>query len=255
MNTVTDTWYLFVRQIRVSLRTPIWMFVNLIQPLVWLLLFSRVFENLTDLPGFTNDSYLQFFAPGVIIMTVLFGSAWTGFNMIQDMDLGILDKMLASPASRVSIVLGRVLGSVATLVVQALMIFIIAWAMGVDVATGVPGVLLTVLIVVLLGLAVAGFSNGLAIFLRKPDPLIAIISFVTLPLMFLSSAMMPSELLPDWIQTAKTFNPISHAVESVRSLVIVGYEWRVILPDLLILAGVATVMVAWATSMFRFRVS
>ena len=255
MNTISDTWYLFVRHIRVSLRTPIWMFVNLIQPLVWLLLFSRVFENLVDLPGFTNDSYLQFFAPGVIIMTVLFGSAWTGFNMIQDMDLGILDKMLASPASRASIVLGRVLGSVATLVVQALMIFIIAWAMGVDVATGVPGVLLAVLIVVLLGLAVAGFSNGLAIFLRKPDPLIAIISFVTLPLMFLSSAMMPSDLLPGWIQTSKTFNPISHAVESVRSLVIVGYEWDVILPDLLILAGVATVMLAWATSMFRFRVS
>ena len=253
MNAFSDTWYLFMRHIKVSLRTPIWLFINLVQPLVWLALFSRVFERMVDLPGFTGDSYLQFFAPGVIIMTVLFGSAWTGMNMVQDMDLGILDKMLATPVTRVSIVLGRVFGSVSTLVVQALLIFLIAWIMGVDIATGFPGVLLTVVIVTLLGLGFAGLSNGLAIVMKRPDPLIAFISFITLPLMFLSSAMMPGDLLPGWIQTAKTFNPVSHAVESVRSLVIVGYEWDVILPDLLILAGIATFMVVWATSMFRFR--
>ena len=253
MNAFSDTWYLFMRHIKVSLRTPIWLFINLVQPLVWLALFSRVFERMVDLPGFTGDSYLQFFAPGVIIMTVLFGSAWTGMNMVQDMDLGILDKMLATPVTRVSIVLGRIFGSVSTLVVQALLIFLIAWIMGVDIATGFPGVLLTVVIVTLLGLGFAGLSNGLAIVMKRPDPLIAFISFITLPLMFLSSAMMPGDLLPGWIQTAKTFNPVSHAVESVRSLVIVGYEWDVILPDLLILAGIATFMVVWATSMFRFR--
>lgn len=253
MNAFSDTWYLFMRHIKVSLRTPIWLFVNLIQPLVWLVLFSRVFERMVDLPGFTSDSYLQFFAPGVIIMTVLFGSAWTGMNMVQDMDLGILDKMLATPVTRVSIVLGRVFGSVSTLVVQALLIFLIAWIMGVDIATGFPGVLLTVIIVTLLGLGFAGLSNGLAVVMKRPDPLIAFISFITLPLMFLSSAMVPSELLPEWIQVAKIFNPVSRAVESVRSLVIVGYEWDVILPDLLILGGVATLMVFWATFMFRFR--
>ena len=253
MNAFSDTWYLFMRHIKVSLRTPIWLFINLVQPLVWLALFSRVLERMVDLPGFTGDSYLQFFAPGVIIMTVLFGSAWTGMNMVQDMDLGILDKMLATPVTRVSIVLGRVFGSVSTLVVQALLIFLIAWIMGVDIAAGFPGVLLTVVIVTLLGLGFAGLSNGLAIVMKRPDPLIAFISFITLPLMFLSSAMMPGDLLPGWIQTAKTFNPVSHAVESVRSLVIVGYEWDVVLPDLLILAGIATFMVVWATFMFRFR--
>ena len=253
MNVLSDTWYLFVRHIKVSVRTPIWLLVNLIQPLVWLVLFSRVFENLVDLPGFTADSYLSFFAPGVIIMTVLMGSAWTGMNMIQDMDLGILDKMLASPVSRVSIVLARVFGAVSTLVAQSLIIFLIAWIMGVDVATGFAGVLLTVVIVVLLGLGFSGLSNGLAILMKRPDPLIAFVTFITLPLMFLSSAMMPGELLPGWIQTAKTFNPVSHAVESVRSLILVGYEWNVIVPDLAILAGVAIVMVTWATSMFRFR--
>ncbi len=253
MNAFSDTWYLFMRHIKVSFRTPIWLFINLVQPLVWLALFSRVFERMVDLPGFTGDSYLQFFAPGVIIMTVLFGSAWTGMNMVQDMDLGILDKMLATPVTRVSIVLGRVFGSVSTLVVQALLIFLIAWIMGVDIAAGFPGVLLTVVIVTLLGLSFAGLSNGLAIVMKRPDPLIAFISFITLPLMFLSSAMMPGDLLPGWIQTAKMFNPVSHAVESVRSLVIVGYEWDVVLPDLLILAGIATFMVVWATFMFRFR--
>ena len=253
MNAVSDTWFLFLRHIKVSLRNPVWLFVNLSQPLVWLVIFSRVFENLVNLPGFTSESYLQFFAPGVIIMTVLFGSAWTGMNIIQDMDLGILDKMLASPVSRVSIVLGRVLGSVGTLMGQALLIFFIAWLMGVNIATGVPGVILTLLIVLMLGLGVSGLSYAMAIMLRKPDPLIALISFISLPLMFLSSSMMPSDLLPGWIRTAKTFNPVSHAVDSVRSLVLVGYEWDVYLPDLLLLTGVAVFMVGWATFMFRFR--
>ena len=253
MNALSDTGYLFIRHIKVSLRTPVWLFVDLIQPVVWLVLFSRVFEGLVDLPGFTADSYLEFFAPGVIIMTVLMSSVGSGFTMIQDMDLGILDKMLASLVSRVSIVLGRVFGSAVVLVVQALIIFLIAWIMGVDVTTGFARVLLTVVIVVFLGLGFASPSNGLAILMRRPDPVIAFISFITLPLMFLSSAMMPGELLPGWIRTAKTFNPVSHAMESVRSLITAGYEWDVIVPDLLILAGVATFTVAWATSMFRFR--
>ena len=169
------------------------------------------------------------------------------------MDLGILDKMLASPVSRVSLVLGRVFASVTTLVVQALVIFLIAWVMGVNVEAGIPGILLTVAIVILLGLSFAGLSNGLAILMKKPDPLITFISFISLPLMFLSSAMMPGDLLPGWINTTKKFNPVSHAVESVRSLVIEGYQWDVILPDLGILAAVATVAVVWATWMFRFR--
>jgi len=253
LNCLVDIWYLSGRHIRTRLRTPVWIFVSLVQPMIWLGIFSQLFKKVADLPQFPTESYLQFFAPGVVVMTVLFGAAWAGMGMIEDMDLGILTKMLATPVTRVSIVLSRVLATVITLIVQALLIFLIATMMGVDIATGMAGVLLTVLVISLLGVGLAGLSNALALLLRKSDPLVAVVSFVTMPLMFLSSAMIPSQMLPGWIETARRFNPVDYAVESVRNLVVTGYEWGSLIPNILFLAGFAVVSVSLATAMFRVR--
>ena len=253
MNCLVDIWYLSGRHIRTRLRTPVWIFVSLVQPMIWLGIFSQLFKKVADLPQFPTESYLQFFAPGVVVMTVLFGAAWAGMGMIEDMDLGILTKMLATPVTRVSIVLSRVLATVITLIVQALLIFLIATMMGVDIATGMAGVLLTVLVISLLGVGLAGLSNALALLLRKSDPLVAVVSFVTMPLMFLSSAMIPSQMLPGWIETARRFNPVDYAVESVRNLVVTGYEWGSLIPNILFLAAFAVVSVSLATAMFRIR--
>ncbi|MEE8174593.1 MAG: ABC transporter permease [Dehalococcoidia bacterium] len=253
MNCLVDIWYLSGRHIRTRLRTPVWIFVSLVQPMIWLVIFSQLFKNVADLPQFPTENYLQFFAPGVVVMTVLFGAAWAGMGMIEDMDLGILTKMLATPVTRVSIVLSRVLATVITLIVQALLIFLIATMMGVDIATGMAGVLLTVLVISLLGVGLAGLSNALALLLRKSDPLVAVVSFVTMPLMFLSSAMIPGQMLPGWIETARKFNPVDYAVESVRNLVVTGYEWGSLVPNILFLAAFAVVSVSLATAMFRIR--
>ena len=253
MNCLVDIWYLSGRHIRTRLRTPVWIFVSLVQPMIWLGIFSQLFKKVADLPQFPTESYLQFFAPGVVVMTVLFGAAWAGMGMIEDMDLGILTKMLATPVTRVSIVLSRVLATVITLIVQALLIFLIATMMGVDIATGMAGVLLTVLVISLLGVGLAGLSNALALLLRKSDPLVAVVSFVTMPLMFLSSAMIPGQMLPGWIETARKFNPVDYAVESVRNLVVTGYEWGSLIPNILFLAAFAVASVSLATAMFRIR--
>jgi len=253
MNLFTDIWFQVIRHLRTQVRMRIWIFINLFQPIVWLLLFTQVFKSLSTMPGLGNISYLQFFAPGVVVMTVMFGSAWAGFGMLHDIDMGILSKMLATPVTRVSIIASRVIASMMILVVQALIIFIIAVIMGVNIETGVPGVLFSIIMVSLLGLGFAAFSNGLALLLRRPEPLMGVINFFTLPTMFLSSTMMPSGLLPNWLDTVRHFNPVDYAVVGVRDLVLTGYVWSDLWQSLLVLAAWAGVGIAFGTLMFRAR--
>ena len=255
MSFLTDTWYQIIRHLKTQVRMKIFIFMNLFQPILWLLLFSQVFKSLSqllsDVPGMDDTSYLQFFAPGVVVMTVMFGSAWTGMGMLQDIDMGILSKMLATPVNRVSIITSRVIASMLVLVVQALVIFILAVIMGVDVATGILGVLLSIIIVSFLGLGFAAFSNGLALLFKRPETLMGIINFVSLPMMFLSSTMMPADLLPGWLDTIRQFNPVDYAVVGVRDLVLHGYIWSDLWLCFVVLAAWAIIGIGFGTLMFR----
>jgi len=252
VNLLSDIWFQVVRGLRTQFRIKVFIFINLVQPVLWLLFFPQIFKSLADMPGI-GGSYLQFLAPGVVVITVLFGSAWSGMGMLHLIDMGILSKMLATPVTRVSIILGGVISSMVVLVMQAVIIFIIAVIMGVDVATGAPGVFLAIFLVILLGLGFAGFSNGLALLFKRAEPLMGTINFVTLPLMLISSIMMPPQLLPGWLDTARQFNPVDYAVVGVRGLVLEGYVWSDLWLSLLILAAWATAGIAFGTFMFRFR--
>jgi len=251
MYALADIWYQSVRHLRTQLRMPVWIFVNLFQPMVWLVLFTQVFKSLSDMPGLGGVSYLTFLAPGIVVMTVLFGSAWAGMGLLRDIDMGILSKMLATPVSRVSIILSRVFASMVVLVVQALIILLVAVIMGVDIAAGIPGVLLIIVLVSLLGLGFAAFSNGLAITLKRMEPLIGIINFVALPTVFMSSTMMAPDLLPGWLDTVRHFNPVDYAVVGVRGLVLTGYVWSDLWRSLTVLSGWAALGALFGLLMFR----
>jgi ABC-2 type transport system permease protein len=257
MTVLSDVWHQVIRHLRTQVRMRVFIFMSLFQPVLWLLLFTQVFRSLSSsfagLPGLAGLSYTDYFAPGVVVMTVMFGSAWAGMGMLHDIDMGILSKMLATPVTRVSIIGGRVIASMVMLVIQALIIFIIAIIMGVDIATGAPGVLLSLVLVSLLGLGFAAFSNGLALLFKRPEPLMAVVNFVTLPTMFLSSVMMPSQLLPGWLDTVRQFNPVDYAVVGVRGLVLTGYEWSDLWLSFVVLAAWAATGLAFGTAMFRAR--
>jgi ABC-2 type transport system permease protein len=257
LNLLRDTWVQVIRHLKTQMRMRVFVVINLIQPIIWLVLFTQVFQSLSTsfagLPGVGEISYLQFFAPGVVVMTVLFGSAWAGMGMLYDIDMGILSKTLATPVTRVSIIASRVLASMVVLVVQALIIFIIAVIMGVDIATGVAGVLISIVLICLLGLGFAAFSNGLALLFRRPEPMMGVINFIALPSVFLSSAMMPSELLPGWLDAVRQFNPVDYAVTGVRGLVLTGYVWSDLWRSILVLGAWAAAGIAFGTLMFRAR--
>jgi len=253
MNLLTDTWYITLRDLRSRMRMPVFIFMTLFQPILWLVLFTQIFKSLGGLPGLGSSSYLQFFAPGVLVMTVLFGSAFSGFGMLWDIDTGILSKMLATPVTRISVIAGRVIATVVVLLIQALIIIILALIMGVHFETGVPGVLFTFLLLSLLGLGFAAFSNGLALLLKRQENVMAVTNLLTMPLMFLSSLMMPATLLPGWLNTVRQINPIDYAVVGARDLISNGYIWNDLWLCFVVLAALAVVGVAFGTLMFRAR--
>lgn len=250
MTLLMDSWYQTLRDLRTRLRMPVFIFMSLFQPVVWLLLFPQVFKSLSE---FVGGDYLQVITPGVVVMTVLFGSAWSGMSMLQDIDMGILSKMLATPVTRASIIMGRVIGAMVILVIQALLIFTLAVILGVDLATGVPGMLLSIALISLLGLGFAAFSNGLALLFRRIEPLMAVINFIALPTVFLSSAFMPPDFLPSWLDTVRQFNPVDYGVVGVRSLVIDGYVWSELWRSFLVLAAWAAAGITFGALMFRSR--
>lgn len=251
MDFASDVWYTLARRFRNGLREPIWIFFSLAQPLIWLLLFTQLFKNLALMPGFPTSEYLLFFAPGLIVMMAVFSSAYTGFDILQDIQFGVVDKMLITPANRYAMIIGNILNAIASMTIQVLIIFAMVYAMGVSVTTGAGGIVLTLVIVWLIGLAFCGLSYALVIATRSQTALVVIANLLSLPLMFLSSAMMPAELVPDWVQTAMMFNPVNYAVEAVRPLFVSGYDWGAMGMGLLVLGVFAAVGVVTAVLAFR----
>ena len=191
----SDTWYLFNKYMRITLRMPMWALFTIVQPLIWLLIFGQLFKNMASMPGFPQGRYMDFFLPGAVIMTVLFGTSWSGVSLLREINYGTVEKMLVTPVSRISIVMSRVIHSAVTVIIQCIIILIVALIFGASVA-GFKGALLSLIVVFLLSIGFSGISNGLAIWLKREEPLVIIGNMMTLPLMFLSSAMVPKSFMP-----------------------------------------------------------
>lgn len=248
---LADTWYLFGKYMKITIRMPWWSLFTLIQPLIWLVIFGQLFKNISQLPGFPANSYVDFFVPGVLIMTVLFGSSWSGVSLLREITAGTIDKMLVAPVSRTAIVLSRVLHSAVQVLAQTLIILAVSLAIGAATSINPLYISMAMLIIFLLGVGFAALSNGFAIMLQREEPLVMIGNLMTLPLMFFSTALMPENFMPDWIGYVAAINPINYAVEAVRAVLIGTPDFGVYGKGLLVLLVFAGGTLAWAVSAFN----
>lgn len=250
MDFLRDTWFQFARLVMITVRLPIFVVVSIVQPVVWVLLFGQLFGKVATLPGFESTSYIQFLAPGVAMMTALFGAAYSGMGLIGDIDRGVLDRMLTTPVRRGAIMAGRILHSAAQVIVQSLIILAVSFTRGARAQGGVLGVLAVCLCAALLGAAFAAFSNALALLARRQEMVIAVMNFTILPMVYLSSMLMSRNLMPGWIQTMSRFNPVNWAVVAARA----GFEGQnapLLLRNLGLLSLFALLCGGLATAAFR----
>jgi ABC-2 type transport system permease protein len=182
-----------------------------------MLLFGSLFQVIGTLRGFPDGSYVQFLAPGVAVMAALFGATYSGLGILGDLHSGLLDKFLAAPVPRASIVVGPILSTALFTMVQAAIILLTAIGMGARPAGGPGGVLLVFLAVGMLGSAFSAVSHGLALLGRTQRTMISVINFISLPLVFLSSMMIARQLMPTWMRLVSFVNPVDWAVTFSRA--------------------------------------
>jgi ABC-2 type transport system permease protein len=264
---VSETAFLFQRWMLKLLRRPIALYFSLIQPVVWLLLFGQIFNRIATFPGaaqaFGGKSYFQFFMPAVILQTLLFGSAQSGIGIINDMDSGFLDKLLTTPVNRMAILLGKVLADLTRMLVQSVMIVLLAWIVGqfqnqkVTYSYGIPGLIAALAIALLFGLGLAGLNVFIAVKTRNTESTFLVANFLTLPLLFTSSAQLPIQLLPNWLQQVAQFNPVTYTIDTMRFLIngeqsaAIGAPATLILKTLLILGAITALTLTLAVRGFR----
>jgi ABC-2 type transport system permease protein len=238
--------YLTARSTKALWRQPAFAAATLVQPIIWLLLFGALFRSVANIPGFAaaHGSYLEFITPGIVVMTALFSSGWAGTVYIEDMNRGVMDRLLASPVRRGAMMIGTLAYQALTTVLQTLVVIGIALAAGARFPGGLTGVAVTLLAAALISVIVASLSNALALLLRSQEALIGISQFIVLPLQFVSAAIMDTRFSPDWVQTIARYNPVDWAVVAARQTLSAGTDWGLVWSRLGLLVALAAVM-AW----------
>lgn len=204
------------RETLTIVRDPFSLVFSLVQPLVFLGLFAPLLAG-TAGQGADFAGTLQWFLPGVVVMITMFGTSMTGSNLQYEIMTGAFERILATPLSRPSLIVGRALKELTPLLVQALIIVAVALPFGFDLHPLHVGVGLILLGV--FGVGVGAFSYALAIVTRKAEWVFwAVQQTLVFPLLILSGMMLPLETGPHWMQVASRFNPLTYVVDAERAL-------------------------------------
>jgi ABC-2 type transport system permease protein len=205
----------FRYQMRLLLREPIWIIIVMVQPLLYLALFAPLLEPLANKQGFPPGDAWQVFVPGLLIQLGIFGSMFVGFGIIAEIRYGTVERMRVTPASRLGLLLGRIMRDTIVLLIQAALLTAIAVAFGLRVP--IAGAAITVGIVGLLGISLSSLSYAAGLWLKSEDALAPLLNMVSVPVLLLSGILLPMTLAPTWLRRLAQANPFSHVVDGARA--------------------------------------
>jgi ABC-2 type transport system permease protein len=212
-----ETWIIFARAMRLSLRNPVWVVIGLIQPILYLALFGPLLEQVVaSTPGLPPGDAWQIFVPGLLVQLGIFGAAFVGFGLIAEYRAGVIERMRVSPAHRSALLLGRVLRDVVVLLVQGGLLTLVAVPFGLRAPLG--GVVLALLVVAALAAAFSSLSYAAALHLKSEDALAPLLNGIAIPVLLLSGILLPMSIAPAWLRTLSDVNPLKHVVDGVRAL-------------------------------------
>lgn len=203
-------------------RRPVLLTFSFAQPLMWMGFFGFLFQRyrLADLGGAV--SYLDFVAPGVCAMTVLFGASQSGIGWIRDLRTRFLPRMLNTPASHHALLCGKIVADVVRLLVQALIVLLLALLLGARLAPAWGAVFPAVLCLALFAAAFSSLSCALAFRTRAQEAMAAFVHLVNLPVLFTSTALVPVRQMPEWLAAAARWNPLTLTVDAWRGALLFG---------------------------------
>lgn len=249
------------RSLKKLVRTPILLFFSLAMPLIWLVMFSQtfgsVFSSATGAMGRPLPyDYVAVLLPGIAVMTAIQSASQAGFGMVADLESGFMDKFFVAPIRRSSVLIGKLAADGIRMFAQAGIILGVAglltlFGWRIPFATGALGVAVIMILSAAFGVAFAGLSNAVALRTRNTETTMMVSFSLTFPLLFLSTAMLPATLLPSWVQSFSTINPVSYVADAARSLILTGYDWTAIADAFVAVAVFGVILNGLAVAAFR----
>ncbi|MEV8637738.1 ABC transporter permease [Streptosporangium sp. NPDC051023] len=201
-----DTWIVFLHNTRIVLQQRVGIVFGVVQPMLYLVLFG---------PLFATIGTWETLVPGLLIQVALLSTGLAGFGIVFDARSGVLERLRVTPAHRVSLLLGRVLSSSVTLLIQSVMLIAVGYAFGMR--AWLPGVLATLVLMTLLGVSLAALSNAIALNIG-PEMFAPVMSTGVVPLILLSGAFLPMSMAPGWLDALSRATPFRYVLEAVRDL-------------------------------------
>jgi ABC-2 type transport system permease protein len=198
---------------------PLELLMRAVQPILWLVIFGNVMGRIRGMTVGTIN-YQDFLAPGILAQSVLFAAIFYGISAIWERDLGIVHRYLVSPASRTAILLGKQVSASIRGLCQALIIYVIALVMRLNISFQ-PLKVIGVVVMISLGSGLfANLSLIIACIVKTRERFMGIGQVITMPIFFVSNAIYPLDLMPGWIRTVAGANPLTYEVDGLRMLML-----------------------------------
>ena len=211
---IRDTGIVFTRELRPVIRDPFSVVFSMIQPLIFLGLFAPL---LTNVSGLGAGSTLQWFVPGIVVMSCLFGASMTGSNLLMEMQTGSHERMLVTPLSRSALLMGRALKEIVPVLVQAVILVLVVLPF--DFELHAAGVVVGLAILAVFCVGLGALSYALALAAKGQDWIFwTVQQTLIFPLLLLAGMLLPVDAGPGWLQTLSRLNPLTYVVDAERAL-------------------------------------
>jgi ABC-2 type transport system permease protein len=245
---ISDTAVMARRNLLKYPRLPSLLMFSTVQPIMFVLLFAYVFGGAIDIPGV---SYIDFLMPGIFVQTVVFGSTNTGIGLAQDLDGGMIDRFRSLPMARSAVLLGRTLSDAVRNLFVVLLMTAVGLLIGFRFHAGLGRALLAILIAITFGFAFSWISAWIGVSVRDVESAQAAGFIWVFPLVFASSAFVPTETMPAWLEAFAEHNPVTVTVNALRSLVLGGPALADVLGSLVWSAAILAVFGPLAVAKYR----
>ncbi len=242
---LNDIYSIWLREMKRYLRARTRFISSLALPFFWLVFIGVGFGASVTLTGI---DYLSFLSPGIIGMIILFTSIFSGLSVIIDRQFGFLKEILVAPVSRSSIVLGKTMGGTTIALINAMIMFLISIGFGIVSVT--PMVVVAVVFMILTAFCFVSLGLLIASRMRSMESFQAIMSFIIMPIFFLSGALFPLDSTPEWMQVVSLANPLRYGVDGIRSA-LVGYSLMPLWLNVSIMLAFAVALTMTGAMVFR----
>jgi ABC-2 type transport system permease protein len=248
MRLATDTLLLARRSLVHALRNPVWLFVGVSTPLLYLGLFAPLLKHFI-----THGNVLDIFLPGILALMAFASGVSQGFGTIFELRAGVIERFRVTPASRLAILLAPILSSMLMMFVFDALLLAVGAAFGFSVHW--LGLLVLAVLLGLLMMLWASFSIAVALLTKEISSFAAVVNALNLPVLLLAGVLLPVSAGPEWMRVLAHFDPLYYLVEAARSLAAGSFGADHVWQAFAVLVPLCALVVTWATRVFRTAVA